>query len=827
MRVRVTNPSDGGFFFWLGKLALFAIFVVLVVLLAGALTVYAVFARSTPQAPDLARYATVAPAVTRVYAGDGSLLGEFAEEWREVVPYDKVPRQLVEAFISAEDHDFFVHHGIYFKGVLRAVWRNLTAGDFAQGGSTITQQVAKQLLLGNEKTLERKAREAIIARRLEARYSKEEILSVYLNHNFLGSGAYGVQAAAKRYFSKNVWDLDTGEMALIAGLARSPSRDSPLVAPENARRRRDEILDRMARYGYLTDAEAAKWKDRPLALHPYRDVFLTTEPYFAEHVRRTLKERYGQDGLMKRGLRVETTVLPLTDGVAYENVDFSTRKQDKRQGWRGPEAHLEGAARQTFVERQLKRYADRPLVEGARRLALVESVEASGARVRIGKELYDLPLRNMDWAARWSKTDATNDNKISDARTALRVGDVVWVRRPETHVRKFSDWTYDEKLNAYWVGEHDEKDRPGEVLLDQMPRVQGAIFTMDHQTGYVVALVGGQDYARSEYDRAVQSCRQPGSTYKPIYYSAALDQGYSFDTMLSDIPKAEIDPITGDVWVPVNLHGTMDFTVSLEYALVFSKNVPSVDIFSKVGAKPVEKWARQLGFTSPIIADKALALGASCVYIPELSRAFAIFARNGRWIDPVYIRRVLDRSGEVLLDNTVYYDPMLAPAERLDRLAATAGVAPRQAIPARSAFLTTKLLRSVVTDGYSGALRAIDIPSAGKTGTSSATMDLWFVAFTSRWLTTTWLGDDLRERPLGKDDAAFMMAVPVWARYMAEAAQGQPQREIPWEVPAGLKKDDRGGGKGKSADGPMPLAPHKKIKVDEVPDGVQVGPTKG
>ena len=618
-------------------------------------------------------------------------------------------------------------------------------------------------------------------------------------------------------------------MALVAGLARSPSRDSPLQSPDNARKRRDEILDRMARYGFLTEAAAGEWKGRPLEVHPYRDVFLTTEPYFAEHVRRLIAQKYGSDGLMKRGLRVETTVLPVTDSIAYENVDFSTRKQDKRQGWRGPEAHLEGAARQTFVERQTRRYGDVAIADGQRQLALVEKVDAGGARVRVGASVYDLPLRNMDWAAKWSKSDATNDQKITAATAALKVGDVVWVRKAPAHVRKFSEWTYDEKLNAYWVAEHDDKPRPTEVALDQVPRVQGAIFTMDHQTGYVTALVGGQDYARSEFNRAVQACRQPGSTYKPIYYSTALDEGYSFDTMLSDIPKAEVDPVTGEIWVPVNLHGTMDFTVSLEYALVFSKNVPSVDIFSKVGAPDVEKWARRLGFTSAIIADKALALGASCVYVPELSRAFAIFARNGRWIDPVYVKRVLDRDGEVLFDASVHYDPMLPPAERLDRLAATAGQVPRQAIPARSAFLTSKLLRSVVTDGYSGALRAIDIPSAGKTGTSSATMDLWFVAFTSKWLTTMWLGDDLRERPLGKDDAAFMMAVPVWARYMAEASQGQKLIEIPWDVPAGVKKDDRGGSKGKSADAPepMPLAPHKKMKIDEVPGGVQVGAPKG
>ncbi len=823
MRVRVANPSDGGFLFWLAKLYGFAIFAIVVALGALGIGIYGYFARSTTGTPDLSRYADSAPTVTRVFAGDGTLLGEFADEWREVLPYEALPPKLVEAFISAEDHEFFEHGGIYLKGVFRAVWRNLTAGEWAQGGSTITQQVAKQLLLGADKTLERKAREAIVARRLEARYAKEDILAVYMNHIFLGSGAHGVQAAAKRYFSKNVDQLTVGEMALIAGLARSPSRDSPLVSVDNARRRRDEILERMARHGHLSDAEAEAEKARPVELRPYREVFLSTSPYFAEHIRRLLKERYGADTLMKSGLRVETTVLPLTDGIAAENVDFSTRKQDTRQGWRGPEAHLEGTARETFIERQTKKYGPGPLEPGRRYLAIVDEVASSGAQVRVGSSVYQLPLRGLSWASRWSRTDATNDVKITSASQALRVGDVVWVLRPPARIRKHSDWTYDEKLNAHWIPERDARAKADEVELAQTPRVQAAIFTMDHDSGYVVAMAGGQDYARSEYNRAVQACRQPGSTYKPIYYSAALDEGYSFDSSLNDIPKAEVDPITGEVWIPTNLGGTMDFSVSLEYALVFSKNVPSVDIFSKVGAKAVEKWARQLGFTSPIIADKALALGASCVYPSELSRAFAIFARNGRWIEPVYVRRVIDREGKVLEDNTVAHDPMLAPRDRLDRVAATGGVAPKQAISARTAFLTTKLLRSVVTDGYSGSLRAIDIPAAGKTGTSSATMDLWFAAFTSRWQTTYWMGDDLRERPLGKDDAAYMMAVPVWARYTAEAERGLPHKEIPWEVPEGVSANDRGGNRGRtSSDGRMPLTPHRKMKTDQLPTGVQL-----
>jgi penicillin-binding protein 1A len=338
--------------------------------------------------------------------------------------------------------------------------------------------------------------------------------------------------------------------------------------------------------------------------------------------------------------------------------------------------------------------------------------------------------------------------------------------------------------------------KPTEVQLEQTPRVEGAILTMDHQSGYVVAMVGGADYARSEYNRAVQACRSPGSTYKPIYYSAALDQGWSFDTVLDDAPKQEIDPVTGQSWTPQNLHESNETTVSLEHALVFSKNIPSVEVFEKVGARNVADWARRMGFTGTIIADDALALGASCVVMPELTRAFALFARNGRWIDPVYVRRVTDRDGHVLEDNTVWYDEALAPAARLDRMAALAGDEARQAIPPRAAYLTTKLLRSVVTDGYSGALREVNIAAAGKTGTSSATMDLWFVAFTSRWVTSMWLGDDLRERPLGKTDAAYMMATPVWGRYMAEASQGQPLKELPAETPPGCGPNDRGGPKG-------------------------------
>jgi len=291
----------------------------------------------------------------------------------------------------------------------------------------------------------------------------------------------------------------------------------------------------------------------------------------------------------------------------------------------------------------------------------------------------------------------------------------------------------------------------------------------------------------------VQSCRQPGSAYKPVYYSLALDKGYGFPSLLNDVPRAEVDPITGEVWTPTNLNNTVEYQVTLEYALIWSKNVPSVQLFKLMGGKEVEHWARRLGFTTQIIPDQALALGASCTRTDELTRAFSVFATNGVMVDPVYIRRIRDRTGAVIEDHTAVSDPWGAPGERLDRLVALAGVRPEPVIAPRTAWLTSTLLRRVVTRGHAPAIRSASLLAAGKTGTSSATMDTWFVGYTSRWMTTTWLGDDLRERALGFKDAAYMLTVPMFARYMNEVTAGQPLQEIPWERPAGVQKGDTGG----------------------------------
>ena len=342
-RVEVANRADGGTLYWLGKLYGFAALVILVGVWIASVSIYSYFSLAAPPVPDLTQYAKVAPAVSRMYAADGTLLGEFAKEWRSIVPYERIPKRLVDAFLAVEDHDFHGHRGLYFKGIARAVWANITARDFAQGGSTITQQVAKQFL-GGEKSLSRKGKEAVMARRLEATYSKRAILSVYLNHIYLGAGAWGVGGAAQRYFQKPLEELTLAESAMIAGLAKAPTAYSPIHRPERAMERRNIVLDKMQGYGLATAAEVEAAKQEPIKLHLYRDVFPDRMPYYAEWVRSNVNRQYGE-ALFGSGLRIETAAEPTWEAAAYENTDHGAHWQDKRQGWRGPEWRIDGPAR--------------------------------------------------------------------------------------------------------------------------------------------------------------------------------------------------------------------------------------------------------------------------------------------------------------------------------------------------------------------------------------------------------------------------------------------------------------------------------------------------
>jgi penicillin-binding protein 1A len=483
--------------------------------------------------------------------------------------------------------------------------------------------------------------------------------------------------------------------------------------------------------------------------------------------------------VLQDGLQIETPVELQMQRMAERAVDVALRKIDHKHGWRGPVTHLGGdAARAEFLRRTAAEYGTDPLgssSSGARwRLALVAKVNKFNAWVRLGQAEAVLPIRGMRWASKYDRNTGENELTIDDVTEALEEGDVVWVRRA------------DDKKQEHPPSGNAELGLV-EVELGQMPRVEAAIYTVDHQTGYVQALQGGHDYDRSQFNRPVQGCRQPGSVFKAIYYAYALDTGkYNMGTILEDRPY---EPEPDEEWNPQNIHGTIEGKVLLRNAFIYSLNLPSIRLFVRLGADEVVQWARRLGFTTELIADKALSLGASCVRMDELTHAFAIYVREGRSFEPAYVRRVTDKNGRVVLDRRHPWDGAMDVSGRLDAMARLAVDPPRQAIDRRTAYLITHMMRDVVTGGIGGRARKVDAPVAGKSGTASKnkfTTDTWFSGFTSRYATTAWMGDDDYERSLGDVEASYTTATPMFTDYMEDVALGIRHEEVPVARPPGV-----------------------------------------
>ena len=808
-RVWVLNPARAGLLGWLLRYYVFAAACVVVTAVYVGHRVYRGYAAELPDLTQVEQYDTIAPGVTRIYAADGSVLAELAREHRSYAAIDAVPEHLIHAFLAAEDRRFFGHNGLDWRGLGRAVVANLRSGTVVQGGSTITQQVAKGFL-SDERTLDRKLREALLSVRIESRLGKRRILEIYLNKIFLGHGAYGVAAAASRYFGKDLDELSLAESAMIAGLARAPSRYSPVTSPERALARRRVVLHDMFEVGYITAEQLEAASAEPLRLVTPTDVFRLRAPYYAEHVRRAVGGKLGEASVLQDGLQIETPAQLGLGAAAHDAIDAAVRKLDRRQGWRGPVAHLaEETARATFRERAVAEYGADPLgADPLRwRLALVTAVDPKKAQIAVGGVQAVLPLKRMLWAARYDRNATLNDATLGRVNDAIEAGDVLWVRLAQKRrltIAEESDEGHDPPRGSEAEGAVPEpiKARPVEppsppeidpesglqvLELGQTPRVEAALYTLSLASGYVDAMEGGLDYDRSQFNRATQACRQPGSVFKAIYYSLALDgDHWRMDSVLEDRPYV---PEPGEVWNPQNLGQTLDGEVLLRTALIRSLNLPSIRLFQSLGADAVVAWARRLGFSTDLIADRALSLGASCVHIDELSRAFAIFVRGGSWVDPVYVRRVVNKRGELLIDNRSPDDPAVDVAGRLDRLGSLALKGPRQIVDDRTAFLITRLMREVVTAGIGARAGRIGVPVGGKTGTASKATnvtDTWFVGFTSRQITAAWMGDDTYERSLGEEDASYTTAVPLWQQYMTAVVDGVPHDALPRARPPGL-----------------------------------------
>jgi penicillin-binding protein 1A len=771
------------------RLLRWLLFLAIVVLNAGAALViglYLHFAAGLPDIPSIEGYRP--PIVTELVSGDGQIAGEFFVERRKVVPYHRIPRQLVQAFVASEDQRFFDHGGIDWRGTLRAAFTTYVLRRGVKGGSTITQQTAKSILVstegfeaGTRRTLRRKIRELILAVRLERAFTKEQILWLYLNGVYLGHHSYGVQSAAENYYRKNVEDLTLEEAALLAGLPQAPSRYSPFAHPESAAERRRYVLRRMAEEGFITAEERARAEAAEVKVHGLDDVFRETAPFYVEVGRRQVVERYGNERLLKDGLRVELSMDLEKQRAAQAAMLKGLMEVDHRQGFVGPVTHLEGEAREALLARLARAWPAGSLQVGDYAVGLVEKVEEKQVTVRVGDQRGLLPIAGMRWARRPNPEQYYPDALLTRVGRVLRRGDVILVRRVDRA-----------ELVAREAGV--EVGRPKEVpeaglllTLEQEPSLQGAMVSIDPTTGATLAMVGGYDFEASEFNRAFQSCRQPGSAFKPVVYAAALEKlDWNPSTILTDAPLVFRDD--DSAWKPQNFGEQFKGDVTLRTALVNSMNIPAVKtgeaLASKLGPRFLGEWAASLGISTPVKPELGSALGSSCVSLWELSNVYALFARGGERRPATLVRRVLDRDGRVLEDHAAATDAWVPLSTRLGAAVAEVTRPRVQAIDPRTDYILVRLLRDVATVGTGARAAALGKPAAGKTGTTNDSFDTWFMGFTRDVVAGVWLGYDINVTPLGRYETGGHAALPIWLDYMSAALRGRPQPEF--EPPPGV-----------------------------------------
>jgi penicillin-binding protein 1A len=754
------------------------------------------YADGLPDIPKVDEYRP--PIVSEVYTQDGVLAGEFSNERRKVVPYERIPKRLVQAFIAAEDADFFDHFGIDVLGTARAAFKTvakkLLGKGKVQGGSTLTQQTAKAVLISKEgykestaKNLKRKIREALLARRLESELTKEEILYLYLNNVYLGHHAYGVQSAAENYFRKDVKDLTLAEMALIAGLPQAPSTYSPFTNPEAAKKRRRYVLGQMLAKGMITQKEHDLAQDAEVNVFPVEDVFHQFSPYFTEEVRRDVVNRYGNSNLLNEGLKVFTTMDSEKQRAAQEAVLWGLLAVDKRQGFRGPLTHLESAdERAKFLEKTRAILGDAEIEPGRYYVGLVSSLSKDNllAEISIGEKKAKLPALGMRWA-REVNGERYYPNVLINKVSVLKVGDVVIVRGVKDAKGLVDDR---ESWSDSLAKEVPEKGPL--VRLEQEPEPQAALVSIDPNRQYLVAMVGGYDFDANEYNRAFQACRQPGSSFKPIVYSGAIEKmGWTQGTVLVDSPLVYDDPENKNRWKPENYDENFKGEVLVRDALINSMNIPAVKTFIELarflgnknevtGIQKIGEFAHTMGFSTPINPDYSAALGSSCVYPFELAQVYSTINRLGVKKPTYFVRKVEDRFGRMVEDHTAYDDPWGSLQDRIAAGYARFQEPGEQVLSKETAFLVTDLMRGVVREGTGAAAQRLGKPAAGKTGTTNDSFDAWFTAFTRDLVTSAWVGYDLNPHPLGKYETGGHAALPIWLAYMMKALEGRDQPEF-------------------------------------------------
>jgi penicillin-binding protein 1A len=711
-----------------GLVALFIVAAMLGVL-SGVMFAYA---GDLPQVSALDNYSP--STITRIYASGGQVIGEFATQRRVVVGYDEINPLLRQAIIATEDAEFDRHFGVNVWRIFVAAVTDIVERRRAQGASTLTQQLARNLKeqfgLNNEKSFERKIREAILAIQIEKRYTKREIFTIYCNQMYLGHGAYGVEAASRLYFQKSNKQLSLEEAALIAGIFQTPERQSPFVDMKRATSRRNVVLQRMADERYITQADAEAAKQRPIVTRGQPNQPPGIAPYFVEEVRKHLEKQYSAKVLYENGLNVKTTLDAGLQDLANKALERGLRAYDKRHGWRKPARNVIDE-RHTVDGFKADRW-NRPMAPGDIVPAVVMTAPKTGAaKLRIGGIHADLEKAGYAWTRRTSTADL------------FKPGDLVDVA----------------------IVKLDAATGAATVTLEQSPLAEGAILAIDNHTGQIKAMVGGWSFGRSKFNRAVQAYRQLGSTFKPIVYTAAIDRGFTPSSIIVDAPVS-YSAGSGQVYSPHNYDHKFLGPITLRYALEESRNIPAIKMMDTLGPKNVLEVAKRFGFEEDFPPYLPIALGAGDATLLDITSAYTTFPNQGVRMKPYSVLTVKDRDGNLLEENR---------AE------------PSDVIRADTAFVMTNMLRGVLSPRGTGAkatAMAASWPLAGKTGTVDENTDAWFVGFDPDITVGVWLGFDDKRKSLGGAEQGAFAALPIWMDFMKAYIDGRPDKDEPPEFAA-------------------------------------------
>lgn len=749
----------------------------------------------TKDLPDyevLAKYEP--PVMTRIHANDGNLIAEFAEERRIYVPINAVPDKIIQAFLSAEDKNFFEHDGLDYAGIARAMLTNVKivlskSGKRMIGASTITQQVAKNFLLTNDRNIDRKVKEAVLALRIEKAFTKEQILELYLNEIYFGLRSHGIAAAALNYFGKSLEEITLPEAAYLASLPKAPNNYHPFKNRDRAVTRRNWVLSRMVSNGYVSEKEAKAAIASPFKVNPrpFGARILAGE-FFAEGVRRRLLADFGQNKLYGGGLSVRTTLNPELQKKAKRALVNGLVDYDEKHGWRGPVENVE-----------LKKGDDWGVVlakvEGLKdvqpwRLAIVLKVEPKKAviglqpdRLISGKvdgkrELGEITLSNLTWARKTLGETKYGDPKLGKAIKAvsnvLSVGDVVYVSPIKTEVASTTKVVQGVEVASF-----------GQWRLRQIPEVEGSIVVLDPHTGRVKALVGGFSFDDSQFDRATQARRQPGSAFKPFVYAAALDNGYTPSSVVLDAPVA-IDQGNGlGIWRPKNYGGRFNGPSTLRIGIEKSRNLMTVRLAQDMGMPLITEYARRFGIYNNLLPVLSMSLGAGETSLLQLATAYAILANGGKKVNATLIDRIQDRYGKTVWSHDVAKCASCRQVDWKDQVAPELADMREQIVDPHTAYQVTSMLEGVVQRGTARkALQGLPIPVAGKTGTTNDARDAWFVGFAADLVVGVFVGHDV-PRPLGKKATGGGLAAPIFKDFMMSALS--QKRAIPFRIPPGIK----------------------------------------